>query len=675
MESFDHRSLVSQLAEDLTFLEQHAASQPALKGQAIELRYASGLVRNSIGPFLDRQPPRPLHLAVVGGAGTGKSTIVNLLCGQVVAEANPQAGFTRHPIAYVPDTSSHRDSSTLLWSSHLGFLGDLQRISEAQPSDLDEDVYQIRHVFAHPLETASVELPGEAETPDTSGLHGDHAHVTEQGTADSRSAEPSSNIDAGRSVTVNAETVPKPDAGLPEWLQDCVIWDCPDMTTTAATSYVTRLLEVAALADVLVYVASDERYNDRIPTEFLYLLIRSGKPVVVCLTKMQSSQASAMLAHFQSEVLGRAPHWPNGQTPMIPCLAFPFLAKELLEQPLHPGLATYRVPLINQIMVLTDPNDRARRRTVQNGLAYLQQGTDGLLWVARQELQIMDQWRSLVEAAANEFSQRYRNEFLLAERYQRFDDAFNQLIELLELPNAGRLWSAVMYVLRAPYRLLRSLLGQVMIRPESVHLPQKTVLEGALAAWFDGLRNESLQRAHTHSLWKHIAQGFQSGGLGELARERFQHDFRRYELHAAEQIEGTRLAITRGLVQNSSGLWMVRFGKLALDLSAVVLALVICGLSPWLLLVIPLLVSLSHQAVESVAWMYVNRKREQARVRQETALSQYLTTPMREWLCQWPVTGGSTYERLQRALRRIPEFIRELGLMAGDLLDVDRPTA
>ena len=39
------------------------------------------------------------------------------------------------------------------------------------------------------------------------------------------------------------------------------------MTTWAAPGYIPRLLEVCGLTDALVYVASDERYNDEAPTQ------------------------------------------------------------------------------------------------------------------------------------------------------------------------------------------------------------------------------------------------------------------------------------------------------------------------------------------------------------------------------------------------------------------------
>src|ERR1700704_2277381 len=122
MEQAAVRTLTSQLAEDLAWLEQHARKQPQHAAQAGELRYAAALVRNLVAPFLEGQGPMPLHVAVVGGAGAGKSTVANMLCGAVLAESNPQAGFTRHPVAYA------YANSTIAWPSSLGFLGPLQRL-------------------------------------------------------------------------------------------------------------------------------------------------------------------------------------------------------------------------------------------------------------------------------------------------------------------------------------------------------------------------------------------------------------------------------------------------------------------------------------------------------------------------------------------------------------------
>src|SRR3954470_23414653 len=115
MDQIGSRALTAQLADDLGWLEEHCRGQPDQAAHAGQLRLAGALVRNLIAPYLEGQPPTPLHVAVVGGAGAGKSTVANFLCGAQAAEANPQAGFTRHPVAY---TSAN---GVLGWSGHAGF--------------------------------------------------------------------------------------------------------------------------------------------------------------------------------------------------------------------------------------------------------------------------------------------------------------------------------------------------------------------------------------------------------------------------------------------------------------------------------------------------------------------------------------------------------------------------
>src|SRR5262249_60697927 len=115
-------------------------------------------------------------------------------------------------------------------------------------------------------------------------------------------------------------------------LGNVVVWDCPDMTTWAASTYVPRLIEVAGLADVIVYVASDERYNDEVPTQFLHLLVRAGKAVVVVLTKMNEAQVPRIVEHFEQEILTRLPKTESGKT-RVPVLTIPHLTTDQLADP------------------------------------------------------------------------------------------------------------------------------------------------------------------------------------------------------------------------------------------------------------------------------------------------------------------------------------------------------
>jgi GTP-binding protein EngB required for normal cell division len=585
MDTLGNRALSSQLADDFGWLEEHYRHHPEHGAQAGQLRLAAALVRNCIGPYLDGQPPTPLHAVVVGGAGSGKSTVANLLCGAVAAEANAQAGFTRHPIAY---TSVNGSAG---WSNYLGFLGPLQRLGQASPANLDADVYQVRRVAADP---------------------------------------------AGFNL-----------------LEHFVIWDCPDMTTWAAGSYLSRLLEAAALADVLVYVASDERYNDEVPTQFLSLLVQTGKPVVVCLTKMREADAPALTAHFQREVLGRLPQ------AVVECLSIPFLTPAQLADPVRQA-ARYRIPLLNQVAVLGEPPVTARRQAVRGAANYLVANCDRLLAVARQDLAALQSWRDTVQAGQVEFNNRYRREYLTGEKFRRFDEALVRLLDLMELPGVGRLISGALWVVRTPYRLLRDLVSKALSRPEVPSPPELPVLEAALNGWLDMLRKEAVRRSKTHPLWADLDKSF-AAGLADMARERFQQGFRGFQLGLADEVDQTARAIYEELEKNPLLLNSLRGSKLALDLAAIGSTFALPGhLGLQHFILVPLAAAISHQLVELLGKQYVDNQRELARQRQQALVAQYISGPLAEWLAQLPVTGGSTYERLQLSLRRIPPALKQL---------------
>src|SRR5262249_52356208 len=161
-----------------------------------------------------------------------------------------------------------------------------------------------------------------------------------------------------------------------------------------------RLLEVTALADIIVYVASDERYNDEVPTQYLHMMLQTGKPVVVCLTKMRESDAPALVTHFQREVLSKLP--PG----VIGCLTIPHLTAAQLADPVH-ETARYRIPLLNQVGVLGSPAAAARRRSVRTATNFLINDQERLLAAAQADVKALESWRDTVQNGQVEFNNRY----------------------------------------------------------------------------------------------------------------------------------------------------------------------------------------------------------------------------------------------------------------------------
>jgi hypothetical protein len=581
------RELVQQLAEDLRWLEDHARGQSGQDEQVARLRLAAALARNCIGPFLEGAPPRPLHVVVVGGAGAGKSTVANFLTGTPVAETNPQAGFTRHPIAY--STSN----GMLPWAQHLGFLGPLERLFEARPSSLDEDVYQVRRI------------PPPAEGRDLLG--------------------------------------------------QAVVWDCPDMTTWHAGGYVLRLVEVAALADLVVYVASDERYNDEVPTQFLRLILQAGKPVVTCLVKMKEAQAPALVDHFRREVVARIPECPR----VAACLAIPQLSPEELADPPRRA-ARYRQPLVEQVGWWLDRPAETRRATVRGAIEYLADCQESLLAVAKGDLTALRTWRDLVHTGRAEFASRYYREYLSAEKFPRFNEALVRLLELLEVPGVGQYVSKTLWALRYPWRLGKSFLAKAFGTGPEPTIPEEPVLKTALAGWMDHLRKEAARRRDTHPLWRHVEAGFEHG-LPENLRAEFDRCLREFQAGLAQEVDTTARSIYEDLEKSPVTLNALRGIKLTVEVASIGGA--IAGgilINPWDTLFVFVVAPVIQEMVELLGKQYVDLQKERARARQQELFERCLAKPLAAWLDAWPTTGGSTYERLQQALTRVPQTVADL---------------
>jgi len=483
----------------------------------------------------------------------------------------------------------------LNWSAHLGFLGPLVRLNQPGPASLDQDVYQVRRV---PHDPTSHDL-------------------------------------------------------LREW----IVWDCPDMTTWAAEGYIPRLLEAAALADALVYVASDERYNDEVPTQFLKLLLQTGKPVICCLMKMREADAPALIAHFQKEVLGGLPE--ELARGVVGVLAIPSLtAEQLADPPRH--AAKWRIPLLNQVAVLGGPPAAARRRTVLGACRYLTTEQHSLLDLVRADVLALEQWNALVTDGQSQFQERYQREYLSSEKFRGFDEALVRLMQLLELPGVGQLISGTLQVLRTPYRLLAGWVSKAVTRPDAPTRPEQLILEEALTGWLDLLRREASRRSGEHALWTHLSAGFQSGRLTEQARERFAVIYREFQATQALEVDRTARNIYEQLEKNPVKLNILRGSKFALDFAAIGGTLVTGGIGWHDLIIVPLAASITHQLCELLGKQVVDAEREAARQRQQVLFHQHLSRPLAEWLVQWPATGGSDFERLVRTLRQVPEAISQL---------------
>jgi hypothetical protein len=372
--------------------------------------------------------------------------------------------------------------------------------------------------------------------------------------------------------------------------------------------------------------------------------------------KMREEDATAFVAHFNQEVVSKL---PSG---VMSTLAIPFLRPQQLADPARQAVK-YRIPLLNQVAVLGGTPAVTRQRTIFGAMYYLRRAQEELLASTRRDVLAMESWQAAVHNGRLEFDQRYLREYLTTEKFRGFDEALVRLIELLDLPGVGKVLSGALYVLRTPYRLLKGWISKAITRPESVGRPEESVLKEALTGWIEMLRKEAARQSGTHPLWAHVAKGFQNGPLEAATRERFDLVYRNFQVSLTDEVDRTARALYEQLEKNPVVLNSLRGGKFALDVAAIggtIAATLSAGIPLWDFVLVPLVASLTHQLVELLGYQVVESQREATRQRQQMLMVQHLSTPLGEWLTAWPATGGSAFERLQTALRRIPPALQQL---------------
>lgn len=574
---------VDELAADLDWVQQRFAEQQHQDSRiAAQLRLASGLVRNVLRPFLGGVSTHgPLHIAVVGGAGTGKSSVVNLLLGRAVAESNPQAGFTRHPVAYMAKTSS------AVWRNTDGLLSPLRLLEKPQPSNVDENVYQIREFL--------------------------------------------------------------PAAGDDGLFRQTVVWDCPDVTTWHSINYLPRVMEVVSLADVVVYVASDERYNDEVPTQLLRLVLQAGKGVVCCLTKMREAEAEHLLNHFRAEVLARIPE----ATRIVSSIALPFLDPQVLADPAGQG-SRWRQPLLTAVRWWMDRPEQTRTATVRGALDFLREKEGELLAAISGDLAALRTWRDLVEQGQVEFETRYFKEYLSSKQFHRFDQSFVKLIELLELPGIGKYVSKTLSVVRLPWNLLKNFYLQARGKSASQEMPEDPILQAGLQAWLDFLRVEVARRAGGHGLYRELDRALQ-GPLRSEAEARYRVCLPEFRRGLEAEVERTARAIYEDIEKNPTLLNSLRSLKFSVEAGLIIMVLLSGGINIWDPIIIVVITPLIQEITEFFGKQYVETRKAEARQRQKELMSQTVAKPLRDWLVSRPTTDGSSLERLEQIVQRLPQ--------------------
>ena len=210
----------SQIPLDKTFWQSLRC--PGITTHAGEIELLARQIPERLAVLRYKQSMGLPWVILIGGTGTGKSTLFNAICGKTLSETGVERPKTSGPVAFV-----HRDAA----------LGD----GLPFPPMVIEGI---------PVE--SVGPPGQAGTP-------------------------------GAMVGIRHE-----DASMGHF----ILVDTPDVDSVEPRNR-QAVEALYLLADVVIFVASQEKYADDVPFRFLMRVIREGKLCFAVLNKGDSMTVAA----------------------------------------------------------------------------------------------------------------------------------------------------------------------------------------------------------------------------------------------------------------------------------------------------------------------------------------------------------------------------------------------
>jgi hypothetical protein len=434
--------LLQLLEQSLEFEGRGAAANEDADRVRLPLsQYALSLVRMRLRPALEHgwATTDPVHVAMFGGTNSGKSTVLNILIGRAAAGMSPQARFSQHPEAFRAPALGNR----FLDSFPSRFRGYLRHFDRHPPRQADDDLQ--RHGYRPALALIDPgRLPGQAFAPP---------------------------------VTRGA-----------------VLWDIPDFSTEEAQRYLSAVLDTVALADLVVMTVTRENYADHRGALLRSMIVESGVPLIVVANKLEPG--SGLLSDIQRK-LGEG----NAGSRLNPHRIYPL-----------PDLPSDdEVACLEQLMGALESDELRRgvttevalgielkRRALKGTLAFLDRRLDDALAPLWAEQAQARRWHEIVNRhAQTDFYERYRRQYLDAEKYVDFNQTLVKLMDLLEIPGVGAAIAGVSKGIKAVSRFvvgsvargIRRLVTRGDEPPRKG--PELEVVAGAFEQWIDALKAEA----------------------------------------------------------------------------------------------------------------------------------------------------------------------------------------
>jgi len=411
-----------------------------------------------------------------------------------------------------------------------------------------------------------------------------------------------------------------------------VIWDSPDFDSIESSGYRSAVLSVAALADVIVLMVSKDKYGDKSVWDMLRLIRKLGKPIMVCINKLDPADQNTIVSSFQTR------HQEQFKQPAPPIVCLPFVRMSLADR------ASANESNADQTVIISDANKKELSKQLNDLLHrssrdqhakhiddYIAQQMPIWMEPINIELEAKHNWETEVAETIKDAKERYSTRYLNDPRkYDTFNKAIAELLTLLEIPGIAGALSKTRGIVTWPVKKIFGL-GKQVVKRESLPVDQEMealelILEQAITRLQGHILIQQQDNEKQQAFWQAIQKSL-STDKNDI-RNNYLSTASQLQKEFAPRIEETAQQLYGQLQDQPALLNTLRAARVSTDAAAVVLAVKSGGLAAIDLVIAPAMLSVTTLLTESALGQYMERSKRQLQTEQQLMIDEQLIDAM-----------------------------------------------
>lgn len=441
-----------------------------------------------------------------------------------------------------------------------------------------------------------------------------------------------------------------------------VFWDTPDFDSVDSYGYRVPVLKAIALADLIVFVVSRDKYADKTVWDMLERLEELRKPMLMVMNKTPVEHRTELSGSVHSKFSRLKVDIDGDATPPL------FFIDEYKEGPMAAmntsDLESIRIAIESQLSrsdVATLQSDVNRFMSVH--------WSD---WTASvvDDHRLQMEWKAIVDDVAEMLVHRYRSEYLEGSRHKEtFQLALAELLALLEVPGMAEPLSKIRSVVTWPVRKLMEKATDAASSADVIkddRSEERRLLEELGEHGLSQLAVR-LSAQQTDPQWW---TGLQSRLEYDKPRllDGYHNGLDNYQTLLQVEIERAAQSLYKSLEKQPATLNGLRAARVTADAAAVVLAVKSGGLGAVDLVIAPAMLSLTSILTEGALGQYMQKVQNDLLVYQEKEITAMIGRKLRVRLYPLASESGSIAKISQGQLQKATD---KLGLELPEITPND----